>query len=63
MGYGVGHRTYHVPLIRVNLTQSIKHHIDEMREQISDALGKRIGRPTGKAPAALISHLAARKLT
>lgn len=48
MGYGVAFRTYHTPVVRIQLTQSLKNHIPAMVDEMSLSLGEMIGTPLGK---------------
>ncbi|KAF2180150.1 cytochrome P450, partial [Zopfia rhizophila CBS 207.26] len=45
MGYGVAHRTYHVPAVRITLTQHIAANIAGMLEQIHEGMDTLIGKP------------------
>lgn len=47
MGYGVAFRMYHTPVVRVQLTQSIKTHIPAMLDEISRSFEDMIGSPEG----------------
>ncbi|KAF2176428.1 hypothetical protein K469DRAFT_699987 [Zopfia rhizophila CBS 207.26] len=46
MGWGVGYRTYHVPLVRINLTQNIFNDIASMLQQVHERMDTLIGNPT-----------------
>ncbi|KEF61463.1 uncharacterized protein A1O9_03029 [Exophiala aquamarina CBS 119918] len=50
MGYGVAHRTYHTPIVRTKLTQSIKTHLEAMQAEIQSSLDDLIGYPTEWTP-------------
>ncbi|KIX10708.1 uncharacterized protein Z518_01792 [Rhinocladiella mackenziei CBS 650.93] len=46
MGFGVAFRTYHTPVVRIQLTQSLKTHIPAMMDEMSLALDDMIGSPS-----------------
>jgi hypothetical protein len=48
MGWGVAHRAYHVPLVRINLTQNIVSNIPGMLQQVVEGLQQEFGEPTGE---------------
>ncbi|EUC47347.1 hypothetical protein COCMIDRAFT_3606 [Bipolaris oryzae ATCC 44560] len=45
MGWGVAHRAYHVPLVRVNLTQNISRNVPGMMQQVEEGLQQGFGDP------------------
>jgi hypothetical protein len=45
MGWGVAHRTYHVPLVRINLTQNISSNVPGMLQQVEEGLQYGFGSP------------------
>lgn len=50
MGYGVAHRTYHTPIVRTKLTQSIKTYLEAMQAEIETGLDDLIGHPAEWTP-------------
>ncbi|KAK2770182.1 hypothetical protein FQN53_005692 [Emmonsiellopsis sp. PD_33] len=48
MGYGVGYRTYHVPVIRMNLTKTMQRHIPTMWDELNSAFDDLIGSPDAR---------------
>jgi len=48
MGYGVGHRTYHVSVIKGPVTKKINIKTPDMIEEISLALDELLGAPEGE---------------
>lgn len=49
MGYGVAWRAYHTPVVRIQLTQSIKTYTPAMLDEMSLSLSDLIGSPSGKS--------------
>ncbi|PGH14610.1 hypothetical protein AJ79_02945 [Helicocarpus griseus UAMH5409] len=58
MGYGVGYRTYHVPVIRMNLTKTLKRHMPVMWEEMNSAFDDLIGSPNDYQPFAVYDIIA-----
>lgn len=58
MGYGVAYRTYHVPVIRKNLTKSIERGVESVWEEINCAFDDMIGSPAEYQPFSLYGIMA-----
>lgn len=58
MGYGVAYRTYHVPVVRVNLTKSIQRHIQTIWNEVEAAFDELIGSPKEYQPFPLYEIMA-----
>ncbi|KAI1339109.1 cytochrome P450 [Xylariaceae sp. FL0016] len=58
MGYGVGHRTYHTPVIRGPVTQSIPGWTPILCDEAGLAFEDMIGRPEGYEPISLYDTIA-----
>lgn len=50
MGWGIGHATYHNQVVRVHLTKSIEHRIEDMVDEIRHAFDDLIGAPADYQP-------------
>ncbi|KAK2808997.1 hypothetical protein FQN50_004271 [Emmonsiellopsis sp. PD_5] len=50
MGWGVGYRTYHVPVIRMNLTKTMQRHVPTMWDEMNCAFDDLIGSPDDYQP-------------
>ena len=48
MGYGVTHQTYHIPVARTKLTQSIASNVPAMTTEIQEAMQSLVGSPERK---------------
>ncbi|KAK5102937.1 hypothetical protein LTS08_003739 [Lithohypha guttulata] len=58
MGWGIGYRTYHTPVIRVQLTQSLKTRVPLMLGEIQQALDELIGSPQEYQPFSMYGLIA-----
>ncbi len=58
MGWGIGYRTYHAPIIRTQLTSSIKDRCDEMADEAKHAVADEIGSPADYQPIPIYPVLA-----
>lgn len=58
MGWAIGCRTYHTPIIRTKLTSSIKGHTDLMTMEIRSALDDLIGAPEHDTPCSIYDTIA-----
>lgn len=54
MGYGVGHRTYHTPVVRGPITKDIGYKTPMMVDEASSAFDDLIGAPEGRLPLLVI---------
>jgi hypothetical protein len=50
MGYGIGHRTYHTPVVRGPITQSIRTWTPLLVDECCQSLDETIGSPRGLSP-------------
>jgi hypothetical protein len=58
MGWGIGYRTYHTPIVRTKLTSSIKGHVDLMTTEIRSALDDLVGAPQDDTPCIIYDTIA-----
>jgi hypothetical protein len=58
MGWGIGYRTYHTPIVRTKLTSSIKSHVGLMTTEIRAALDDLIGASEDYTPCSIYDTIA-----
>jgi hypothetical protein len=58
LGWGIGYRTYHTPIVRTKLTSSIKSHVGLMTTEIGAALDDLTGAPNDYTPCSFYDTIA-----